>query len=53
MSDFRNYLNEQFKNDEFKAGYEKITAEIQITLSATDNEESINIASKNKPVVRK
>lgn len=46
MSDFRNYLNEQLKNDEFKAEYEKLEPEFSIIQAVIDARKSTNITQK-------
>ena len=46
MSDFRNYLNEQLKNDEFKKEYEKLEPESSIIQAVIDARKSTNITQK-------
>ncbi len=46
MSDFRNYLNEQLKKDEFKAEYEKLEPEFSIIQAVIDARKSTNITQK-------
>ena len=46
MSDFRNYLNEQLKDDEFKAEYEKLEPEFSIIQAVIDARKSTNITQK-------
>ena len=46
MSDFRNYLSEQLKNDEFKAEYEKLEPEFSIIQAVIDARKSTNITQK-------
>lgn len=46
MSDFRNYLNEQLKDDAFKAEYEKLEPEFSIIQAVIDARKSTNITQK-------
>lgn len=46
MSDFRNYLNEQLKDDEFKVEYEKLEPEFSIIQAVIDARKSTNITQK-------
>jgi len=46
MSDFRNYLNEQLKDGEFKAEYEKLEPEFSIIQAVIDARKSTNITQK-------
>lgn len=46
MSDFRNYLNEQLKNEEFKNEYEKLEPEFSIIQAVIDARKSNNMTQK-------
>ena len=46
MSDFRDYLDEQLKNDEFKAEYEKLEPEFSIIQAVIDARKATNITQK-------
>lgn len=46
MSDFRNYLNEQLKDDEFKVEYEKLEPEFSIIQAVIDARKSTNLTQK-------
>ncbi|MDD6484053.1 MAG: helix-turn-helix transcriptional regulator [Clostridiales bacterium] len=46
MSDFRNYLNEQLKDEEFRAEYEKLEPEFSIIQAVIDARKSNNMTQK-------
>lgn len=46
MSDFRNYLNSQMKNEEFKTEYEKLEPEFSIIQAVIDARKSSNMTQK-------
>lgn len=46
MSDFRNYLNEQLKDEEFKAEYEKLEPEFSIIQAVIDARKTNHMTQK-------
>lgn len=46
MSDFRNYLNEQLKDEEFKSEYEKLAPEFSIIQAVIDARKVSNLTQK-------
>lgn len=46
MSDFKNYLDEQLKNDEFREEYEKIEPEFSIIQAVIDARKLANLTQK-------
>ncbi len=46
MSDFRNYLNEQLKDEEFKKEYEKLAPEFSIIQAVIDARKESNLTQK-------
>ncbi len=46
MSDFRNYLNEQLKNPEFKAEWEAMTPEYQAIRAILDARQKANLSQQ-------
>lgn len=46
MSDFRNYLNEQLKDKEFKAEYEKLAPEFSIIQAVIDARKQSHLTQK-------
>jgi ribosome-binding protein aMBF1 (putative translation factor) len=46
MSDFRNYLNEQLKNEEFKTEYEKLEPEFSIIQAVIDARKANHITQQ-------
>jgi len=46
MSDFKNYLEEQLKNDEFREEYEKLEPEFSIIQAVIDARKTANLTQK-------
>jgi len=46
MSDFRNYLNEQMKDKEFREEYEKLAPEFSIIQAVIDARKECNLTQK-------
>ena len=46
MSDFRNYLNEQLKDEEFKKEYENLAPEFSIIQAVIDARKESNLTQK-------
>jgi len=46
MSDFRNYLNEQLKDEEFREEYEKLAPEFSIIQAVIDARKKSNLTQK-------
>ena len=46
MSDFKKYLNEQLKDDEFKKEYEKLEPEFSIIQAVIDARKAANLTQK-------
>ena len=46
MSDFRNYLNEQLKNEEFRTEYENLEPEFSIIQAVIDARKASHITQK-------
>ena len=46
MSDFKNYLEEQLKNDEFREEYEKLGPEFSIIQAVIDARKAANLTQK-------
>ena len=46
MSDFRNYLNEQLKDEEFREEYEKLEPEFSIIQAVIDARKASNMTQK-------
>lgn len=46
MSDFRSYLNEQLKDEEFRAEYEKLEPEFSIIQAVIDARKTNNMTQK-------
>lgn len=46
MSDFKNYLNEQLKDDEFREEYEKLEPEFSIIQAVIDARKTANLTQK-------
>lgn len=46
MSDFKNYLDEQLKNDEFREEYEKMEPEFSIIQAVIDARKLANLTQK-------
>ena len=46
MSDFRNYLSEQLKDEEFKTEYEKLAPEFSIIQAVIDARKESNLTQK-------
>jgi predicted transcriptional regulator len=46
MSDFRNYLNEQLKNEEFKTEYDKLEPEFSIIQAVIDARKANHITQQ-------
>ena len=46
MSDFKNYLDERLKNDEFREEYEKLETEFSIIQAVIDARKTANLTQK-------